>query len=144
MKSEKGITLTSLVIYIAIFTIILGIMSTIATNFQKNIIGVREPQKYITEFNKFCMFFVRDVKNNAKATVETTQITFEDGTIYIFKENAIYRNGQIITEHVINCNFSKSTYNLEKVKKELIDVNMILGTEKEQITRQVEFVLKYW
>lgn len=144
MKSEKGVTLTSLAIYIVIFTIILGIMNSVSLNFRENISEIQEPQKYITEFNKFSMFFVRDVKNNTKATITSQQIIFEDGTTYAYKENGIYRNGELITEYIRECEFIESTYKVNAVTKNLIGVNMIIGTESQQITRDVEFVLKYW
>lgn len=144
MKSEKGITLVSLVVYIVIFMIILGVMSAITSSFNKNIEGIKEPQKYITEFNKFCMFFVRDVKNNTQATVTSNQIVFEDGTKYEYKDNKIYRNDELITKYIKECEFLASTHELEVLTKNLIDINMTIGTENEQIKRNIEFVLKYW
>ena len=82
MKSEKGITLTSLVIYIMVATIVIATMAIVSSFFFSNINLVRDQDKYAVEFNKFNMFFVNDVKNNKTAQVQTHKITFEDGTIY--------------------------------------------------------------
>lgn len=144
MKNEKGITLTSLVIYMVVFGIIIGIMSTISVNFHENVKKVLESPKYVTEFNKFAMFFVNDVKSNKTATINDNEITFEDGTVYNYTNNAIYRNNELIAKYVIECNFEAGTYEVNELIKNLINVNMKLGTEREQITRTIEFVLKYW
>ena len=102
MKSEKGITLTSLVIYIMVATIVIATMAIVSSFFFSNINLVRDQDKYAVEFNKFNMFFVNDVKNNKTAQIEEHKITFEDGTIYEYNtsEQAVYRNDTKITSLV--------------------------------------------
>ena len=56
IKNERGITLSALVIYIFVFMLLLGVMTTISTFFYNGIGEVVESPKYISEFNKFSMF----------------------------------------------------------------------------------------
>ena len=64
MKTEKGVTLTALVAYISVFMIIISMVTAISAHFYKNVAKVESAPKYVTEFNKFSMFFVADVKKN--------------------------------------------------------------------------------
>ena len=65
-KSQKGITLAALTVYIFIFTLIIGVITTISNSFYANIGDVVDAPKYIAEFNKFTMFFAVDIKNYSK------------------------------------------------------------------------------
>lgn len=64
VSSEKGITLTALVVYMVIMVIIIGIMTTISSGFFKNVYNVIDTPQYLSEMNKFIMFFGVDIKNS--------------------------------------------------------------------------------
>lgn len=143
MKSEKGITLTSLVIYIMVATLLISSMATLTSFFFSNINLIKGQQQYAPEFNKFSMFFVEDVKKNKTAEVTTTTITFEDGTVYQYNNNKIYRNGTVITEKVDSIIFSLNTQTVASTTKQIITVKMCIDGELNSQTG-VEYVLKYW
>ena len=94
MKSEKGITLTSLVVYVVVATVVISIMAVISSFFFSNMTLINGQEQYALEFNKFNMFFINDVKNNKNAQIDTGRVVFEDGTIYEYRasEKAIYSN----------------------------------------------------
>lgn len=147
MKSEKGITLTALVLYIMVATIVIGTMAIVSSFFFSNINLVRDQDKYAVEFNKFNMFFVNDVKNNKTAQIEEHKITFEDGTIYEYNtsEQAVYRNDTKITSLVQELTFTADTYQAENINtvKNLVRVFMSIG-KRENFQKEIEYVLKYW
>ena len=147
MKSEKGITLTSLVIYIMVATIVIATMAIVSSFFFSNINLVSDQDKYAVEFNKFNMFFVNDVKNNKTAQVQTHKITFEDGTIYEYRaeDKSVYRNGTKVAELVQELTFTADTYQVENTStvKNLIRVSMNIG-KRENFQKEIEYVLKYW
>ena len=92
MKKQEGITLISLVAYIAVAMIVIGVMAVVSSYFYKNIDWVKDREKHAQEFNKFNMFFIGDVKANKDATVSGAQIEFADGTIYRYdKDNGIIK-----------------------------------------------------
>lgn len=144
-KSEKGITLLALTIYIAIFTIIIGIITTISTYFFGNIEKVANNPRYVSEFNKFVMFFGTDIKNYNEATVTDNTIKFNDNIIYKFENNAIYRNEVIIAQQVQDCKFSLDKYTVNTVTKNIINVKMRIGKNNEDyFENNIDFTLKYW
>lgn len=145
LKGEKGITLTSLVIYIIVFVIIIAIMANISNYFYSNIEGIKDSPKYVAEFNKFSMFFIADVKRNTEiVTISEDSLQFADGTKYEYRDNSIYRNNEEISKYVKSFSFEKKPYVINSFSKTLINVSSTFGTDKEQITRNINFVLRYW
>ncbi len=145
MKSEKGVTLTALVVYMIVFMIVLSIMSTISAHFYKNIAGIKNSPQYIAEFNKFSMFFVADVKkNNEINTITDTTLEFADGTSYRYENGSIYRNDKKIARYVKSFKFTQDSYKVNSTIKNIVNVNTTLGNKNENMTRNIDFVLKYW
>ena len=145
VKSEKGITMTSLVIYMVVFIMVIGVLTTISTFFYSNIDEVVDPSKYAYEFNKFAMFFCVDIKNYNNAVVTANSIEFEGGPTYLYQNNSIYRNEVLIAENIITCNFSLSKYTVSSVDKNIINVYVQIGeNQNDCITKSIDFTLKYW
>ena len=144
-KSQKGITLTSLVIYVVALTIIMGVLTTITTTFFSNMGNVVDSPKEINEYNKFIMFFVTDIKNYNTATVTDSSVDFGNGeVVYVFRNNAIYRNDVQINKNVSNCKFTLSQYNVSDVVKNIINVDMKIGNNSEALEKNIDYTLRYW
>jgi hypothetical protein len=145
MKSEKGVTLTALVIYILIATTLISTMAMFSSFFFSNMNIIKDQEKYSPEFNKFSMFFIGDVKNNKTAEVTTNQVTFEDGTVYQYKENekAVYRNDTKITEKVDSFSFVSTTEQISSTIKQIINVKMSIGG-KVNLKSGIDYTLRYW
>lgn len=145
MKSEKGVTLTSLVIYIIVATISISSIALLSSFFFSNMNLIKDQEQYAPEFNKFSMFFIEDVKKNKRAVVTETKVTFEDGTIYEYKpeEQSVYRNDTKITEKIEKFSFTSSEVVVSNTTKQIINVKMTIGG-KENSPNGIEYVLKYW
>ena len=144
MKSEQGVTLTSLVIYIAVATVLISTMAVMSSHFFANIQLVKNQSDYVVEYNKFNMFFIQDVKANKAASIIGTTIVFEDGTKYEYKDESIYRNDKKIAKNIRTASFEPAKYTVNNVTKNLIKVNLNIGAEKKSYQKQIEYVLKYW
>lgn len=144
MKSEQGVTLTSIVIYIAVATVLISTMAVMSSHFFANIQLVKNQSDYVVEYNKFNMFFIQDVKANKAASIIGTTIVFEDGTKYEYKDESIYRNDKKIAKNIRTASFEPATYTVNNVTKNLIKVNLNIGVEKKSYQKQIEYVLKYW
>lgn len=109
LKSNKGITLTSLIIYIIGMTIIVGIVATLTTVLQNNVNEVEKNSQDIAQILNFNMYFLEDVKkeNNKIVKIEDNlqQITFLTGNTYTFSGDAIYYNNVKICENIKNVKF---------------------------------------
>ena len=144
MKSDKGVTLIALVIYIAVFTIVVSTMGLLSSYFYNNMHLIKDDASYVVEYNKFNMFFIQDVKHNSTATIENNVIRFEDGTIYEYKSNSIYRNDKEIAANVKSATFNLKTYKVKNTTKNLILVNLNIGEGEKEYQKEIEYVLRYW
>lgn len=147
MRKERGITLVSLIIYITLMCLVIATLSIVSDLFYSNTKYIKDNSKNISEYNKFNMYFIDDVKNN-KNTYQVTDdtIIFEDGTIYTYKadiDNSIYRNRVKICQNIAYCNFSESEQIVNNTTKSIIKVHMVIDGSKLFETVN-EYVLKYW
>lgn len=146
MKSQKGITLMALTIYVIIFMLVIGIVSTITSYFYNNVMGFDETTKSYSEINKFNMYFLQDLKANAvisnfiKDGEENIGITLYnpknyETSVYKFEKdkNAIYRNGVLICKNIKNINF--------EIKDETQNIlNITIKTEGK---KSIEKIMTY-
>lgn len=145
MKSESGITLTALIMYVAVAMIAVTAIAGLSSFFVSNMNEIKDQEKYAPEFNKFSMFFIEDIKNNKTAEVTTSQVKFDDGTIYEYKANekAVYRNETKITEKIDSFSFSSKTETVSSINKQIINVKMSIGG-KVNLKNGIDYTLKYW
>lgn len=145
MRTEKGITLTSLIIYIILLIFIVSILSAISNYFYANTSYITEMGKYVSEFNKFNMYFVEDVKNNSDIySIDNTKIVFADGTIYTYANGAIYRNKVEICNNIHGCAFEKrEETDTNNFVKKILNVKLIIKGSKI-FESQNDYVLRYW
>lgn len=146
MKSEKGMTLTSLIIYLGVTMMVVAMIAAFTSFFVSNMDEVREQEDYAPEFNKFSMFFIGDIKNNQSTKeVTPTQITFADDTIYQYRESekAIYRNEVKITEKVESVVFTSTTETISTTPKQIINVKMTIKG-KVNLKNGIDYTLRYW
>lgn len=119
MKKEKGITLVSLIIYVIVMVIVLAVMSSMISNFYSNIEGLNANVEPIVEFNKFNIYFLKEVKlyNNTVDTInsenDSSYILFTSGNSFMFNSNKIYYNNLEICDNVKSIDFEYGKKNDE-------------------------------
>ena len=147
MKQEKGITLLSLTLYMVVLVMVIAMLAIVSDMFFTNTNYINESGKYISEYNKFNMYFIEDVKNNKDVTgVTENEIVFEDGTTYTYKEGpdyGIYRNKVKICSNIALCKFNKTQKAEDSVTKNIIGVTIAIKSSKSFIIEN-DYVLKYW
>lgn len=155
MKSEKGITLTSLVIYIVIMTAVMALLGSLSNFFYQNLKKIDSSSISSEEFNKFNTYFVKDVKNSKTAIVQNNgqdiNIIFENGSKYTYVKNekAIYKGAVKIARNIVKFNANITEFNEdvdENEKKTIIDIEIGTGTNAKKINfnKNIKYVLKYW
>lgn len=152
MKSEKGVTLIILAIYIITFSIVIALLANLSNYIYGNLGSISDSSINATEFNKFNMYFIEDVKTNRQASVkrladdnnnEFIQIAFQDGDIYTYNigDDCIYKNNQKIAKDIANFNAE----GFLKDDKMYIEVKIEIGTnDKTNYRKTIDYVLKYW
>lgn len=158
MKKQNGVTLMTLVIYIIAMLLVLSILSILSQFFFSNTEVLAKNSDNMSEYNKFNMYFVEDVKNNTDAVVlnegekleneiKGNEIVFKDGTTYTYKEadKGIYRNKVKICQNINKCEFAKKIVTNENInfEKQIVEVTMVIKSTSE-FSPINEYVLKYW
>lgn len=149
IKSERGITLISVTVYIIVMMVVIGILATVNNFFYGNFNIVRDTARYSSEFDKINTSIISDVKSNkhVKTDDENKTIIFEDGTTYKYNsaDNGIYRGQNKVASHVQAFSVSSKTIVINNVDKEILTINIIIGTsQKNLINKQIDYTLKYW
>ena len=139
MKSNRGVTTTSLIIYVIAMTIVIGIIATINSFFYSNVMNLEDGSSNIAELTKFNMYFLEDTKksNNDIVKLSNNSITFSSGNTFIFQDNAIYLNNIRICGDVQNLQFNVN----ENSDKNIINVLVTIGDNMEY-TRTTKYVMK--
>ena len=116
MKSNKGITMISLITYIIGLTIVIGLIATLTTYFYKNI-NINDVNSDTTQYTRFSSIFSEEINNKGNYVIDCQQITnevsyiiFSSGNQYTFdeKSKAIYKNNIKICDNIDMCDFSYS------------------------------------
>lgn len=114
MKSNKGITMISLITYIMGLTIVLALVATLTTFFFKNI-SAKDLNSDTTQYTKFSSIFLEEINNKNNSVIDCKPLTngvsyiiFSSGNQYTFNANSkcIYKNKIKICENVEICDFS--------------------------------------
>lgn len=137
MKSDRGITLTSLILYVALILIALGILAVLRSNFQSSVKELNQQGTNNYEFDKFNVSFLQEVKKdgNGISSVNASEIIFKTNNKYTFKDNTIYLNDTIkVAENIERLSFSTELID----KKTVIKVTVKPKKSEEKV---VEYVL---
>lgn len=138
MKSQKGITLISLTIYIIAMVIVIAVIAIISTFFYSNLSSATEQVNPSIEYTKFSSFFTDEVNHSNIKILEckNNYIAFDNGVQYTFvpENKGIYRNKVKIAREITMCKFSTMIENGKNMVKVSIDI--------EGKTRDSTFVLK--
>ncbi|MCI8641243.1 MAG: hypothetical protein HFJ59_05175 [Clostridia bacterium] len=143
MKNNRGITLTSLIIYIIGMLIVIATIATLTSFFYRNV-DINELERLSTEqFTEFSSIFSKEInkKNNkvieCKTNIEVidgndykiSYIIFSGGNQYTYKQesNTIYKNNIKVCTGIEDCDFSykfiNSIYQI-KVNFKTANLNM--------------------
>lgn len=130
MKSQKGITLISITIYVIVMAIVVGIVAILSTFFYSNVNDANEAVDPLTEYTKFNSFFTDEVNNKdievlGCGTTNNGQnyIAFNNGVQYTYipENEAVYRNRVKIAKGIKECEFKLDVENYKNVIKVTFD-----------------------
>lgn len=151
MKSQKGITMASLGVYIVVSIIVVATLATIMANYKNSIKTMDNDAEYLSEYNKFNLYFLEEVKKPENSSMERANsirtkeneynsIKFKTGNefMYKIKEEILYLNKSTgekikLIKNVKKCAFEFNDIDHEANGKNVIRVNIQIGetTPKE-------------
>ena len=115
MKSEKGITLVSMTVYVIAMVIAIVVISSLTGYYYKNVDTSTDSQNINTQYIKFNRFFSEEVNTSGNIIIESNlddennrYIIFANKNQYTFiKENkSIYFNNVKIASNIEDCIFT--------------------------------------
>lgn len=141
MKKEKGITMVSLVIYVAVMTIVIALMSKIITNFYKNTDTMQGNLQNVVEFNKFNIYFLKEVKTTDNKvdhiSNDNPYILFSSGNAFSINDGIIYYNNIKICENVQSMQFSLGKDG-NGIDRSIINVTLNFKNFNKSISYKIE------
>lgn len=135
MKSQKGVALTSIIVYIIIMLVVISIISVITSFFYNNVEEVGKDIDPSQEFTRFTSFLVDDINKTNNEIKECSNdgeyIILADGTQYTFANNAVYRGKVKVCDGVENVVFE---YQNNEEGKDILNVKYKLTKNTEEKT----------
>ena len=114
MKSNKGMTVMSVIIYVIVLSVVIGTMSIILRYFYKNTNETVISNDSSQQYTRFIAYFTDDInsgniiKENVIVTSNDIKLTYKDSSIheYLYENQNIYyivSNGGNIDKKIILC-----------------------------------------
>ena len=146
MKQEKGITTTSVIIYVIAVLIVISTLSTLSIYFNKQIKEGMKKQENNSTYATFASYFVQDIqeKGNEVVRADTEQeinyIEFSNGNIYKYSQNdkTLYKNDVKICDNIDSCSFS---YTLDIDNRKLIEIQFVSGEFRKIGNNSLKFYM---
>lgn len=142
MKSQKGVTLISLTVYVIVMAIVVAMLAIITTFFYKNTKDLGDIES-ITEYTTFNSYFSDEVNHpnlkvieckteNEENNVGLSYIVFSNGVQYTYvpENKGIYRNKVKIVKNIGKCIFKEEIKN----GKSVITVQLKVGDQERETT----------
>ena len=110
MKSEKGITILSLTVYVVVMTIVIAVTARVSTFLFKNV-DQTEKVDALTQYTTFSSYFTEEVNTpNIKILeCEENYVAFDNGVQYSYnaENKGIYRGQVKICSDIEKCTFEQ-------------------------------------
>lgn len=146
-KSNKGITLLALTVYIAVILIIIGLMASLRGFFFNNVSILQNSARYADSFDNFNSNFVKDVKSSKHAVIDGNTIIFDNGAVYNYNQDdkGVYRNKIKIATNVNEFSATNKTIIVKGTTKELVVIKIGIGDSQDMtFYKNISYTLKYW
>ena len=135
LSKKRGITVTSILIYVILFFAFTTITTIISSRFNQSLFNDRGNAINVTAINKLEYNLLNSAKNSyiASSTVNDnkTTVTFSNSDEYIFDldNHIIYKNGGKLVKFVKSCNV--------ELQNNLLSLNLTLNKYTNEVTRNI-------
>lgn len=109
MKSERGVTITSIMIYVIALTVAVLIIGRITNYFYKNINNVANNTAADAEYTKFNSYFTDEINiegNDVEVCEENYILFAKTLNQYTFQNGGIYRGKTKVSKDIESCQFA--------------------------------------
>lgn len=132
MGSERGVTLTSVIIYVIAMLIIVSVITVLTSYFYTNVDINSVSEDLNQQYTRFNSYFAEEVNQKGNTIIESNEqvqddtsqkyIVFSSGNQYTYipANQAIYMNYIKIAENITDCTFESGTENGKSTVKVII------------------------
>ena len=136
VRYKRGITVSSIVVYVILFFTFTTVTTIISSRFNKNLFDDRGTAINITAINKleYNLLKSSDESYNVTTTVNgnVTTVTFSNLDVYVFDldNNIIYKNGGKLVKFVTACSVS--------VADNIMQIDLTVNKYTNQLQRNIK------
>ena len=139
LKSQKAITLMSLIVYITIMFFVLAATMRIITYFKNNMDYVADVT-FETEFEKFNLYMLQETSKKGNevesVSLDHREISFTSGNTFSYTDDynkgEIYFNSLKLCENIEYCSFSYETD--EETSTVIVNVEIQIGSTTKEMS----------
>ena len=141
-NNKRGITVTSIIVYVILFFMFTTITTVIASRFNQNLFDDRGAAINVTAINKLEYNLIDSAADsyNISSNVDgnITTIEFTNGDIYIFDldKNTIYKNGGKLVEFVTACDI--------KIENSIMQIDLTVNKYTNSLQRTIKINIEHW
>lgn len=134
--SKKGITVTSIVVYVILFFAFTTVATLISSNINKNLFDDRGKAINITAINKLEYNLLESASNSYNANLTTDGnkkiVTFSNSDKYVFDldSKVIYKNDGKLIKFMKDCDLN--------IQNDLIVIDVTLNKYTNEVTRTIK------
>lgn len=142
-NSKRGITVTSIVVYVILFFMFTTVTTIISSRFNENLFNDRGMAINVTAINKLEYNLLDSASKSKNAEIEVENETenyilkFSNSDVYEFDKNKqiIYKNGGKLVEHLKDYDIDILNYNSIKVN---VTLNKYMNVQEKNIIINIE------
>lgn len=140
MKNKSGITLTSLVVYLVLFTIFTVFSMNLSTNLNEGLLNDRGASINYSDLIKLKTNIEISALNSNDVTYNNNQLSYSNGDIYRFDaiRNVVLKNGGVLLSNVSAFNTTLTEANSSKKVSILVTLNKYSNILNFEIVNCVE------
>lgn len=136
LKSKRGITVTSIMVYVLLFFAFTTIATVISSRFNKNLFNDRGNAINVTAINKLEYNLIDSASNSYNVDIvangNNRTLTFSNSDVYVFDNdnNVIYKNGGKLVKFVKESKV--------KIQEDVIAVDLTLNKYTNEVSRSIK------
>ena len=137
LKSDKGITLTSLVIYVIVLMIVLGLISGFMGYFYKNTNKITIKENYEEQYTRFLAYLIKDTNSDQLNFIKIIKTDSEDNYLILRFKDGSQHQYVYSDKNIYYINVSETTPKKILLCSNVTDLTMAYSTNILQVSMTI-------
>lgn len=139
LKSNKGITMTSMIIYVALFFVFISFAVAISTNMNYKILTEKGTMYANEQYDKLQYNLFKSAKQSVSVSIIQNDIVFSNNDIYHFdsQKRKIYKNDNVLVDEIDNFSIEDITDLKITDKSKCVSLNVTINKYQQKVTKDI-------